>query len=289
MRIISTFKDYYDGVGGPNTKEDTPVYRRETSRIDFRQYRPGGYRIGAKDVGRLTEEAEVLGVALDMLIEAPRADQAVGILSSLTLNPVVVILCGKIHLFYVKNMLRTAESGIAFRDVPHLISSIEDDTIWSKSDWYMYGSVQAGRIKRSIAAIAEKDAVLGDTRWAGPKQYAFSQKGWDAFQDKYKDKLNLGMASHLLFNKSPVLAIYNFVTNSGTYRVEINPALRAFDFAKIVDPFQCYQEIDMCLGSALAQQLDPIPERTPDLIRDAHGFDKDSFRNTKPDRRKRKQ
>ena len=289
MRIISTFKDYYDGIGGPNTKEDTPVYRREKSHFDFRQYRPGGYRIGIKSVGRLTEEAGVLGAALDMLIEAPRADQAVGILSSLTLNPVVVILCGKIHLFYVKNMLRTAENGTAFRDVPHLIAAIQDDTIWSRSDWYMYGSVQASKIKKSIASIAEKDAILGDIRWAGPKQYAFSQKGWDAFQAKYADTLNLGAAPHLFFEKAPILVLYNFVTDVGSYRVELNPALRAFDFAKIVDPFQCYQEIDMCLGSALAQQLDPVPERTPDLIRDAHGFDKDSFRNTKPDRRKRKQ
>jgi hypothetical protein len=38
----------------------------------------------------------------------------------------------------------------------------------------------------------------------------------------------------------------------------------------------------------MALQRDLVPARTDELIRDAHGFDNRSFRNTKPDRRSRK-
>lgn len=73
-------------------------------------------------------------------------------------------------------------------------------------------------------------------------------------------------------------------------RVTVNPNIRdTFPLLMAtLPPHQAYSEIDMFLGSALVSQHDPVPERTQDLIRDAHGFDTTSFRKG-ADTRKRKQ
>ncbi len=84
---------------------------------------------------------------------------------------------------------------------------------------------------------------------------------------------------------SPVIA--RIYTGRNTY-LHVNPQLNKLDFAKHVDPYTAYQELDMFLGGPLAKNNDP-PQEISDEIRAAkHGFDKRSFKTDKGVKPKRK-
>lgn len=65
----------------------------------------------------------------------------------------------------------------------------------------------------------------------------------------------------------------------GTYsQIKTNARLADVDFAKVYDPFQMYQKIEMFLANELAQEKNP-PIKIEDKYKiQAHGFDKWSFR-----------
>jgi len=60
--------------------------------------------------------------------------------------------------------------------------------------------------------------------------------------------------------------------------VLVNPALKPFEFFRVFDAWQAYQELDMYLGSLAAPDTKPpVQVSDPDRIKQ-HGFDKQSFR-----------
>ncbi len=56
--------------------------------------------------------------------------------------------------------------------------------------------------------------------------------------------------------------------------------LKTIGFARVVDPWQAYQQIDMWLGSQLAKEEDNMVQLSDNELIAKHGFDKVSFRNT---------
>lgn len=78
-------------------------------------------------------------------------------------------------------------------------------------------------------------------------------------------------------NKTPVI-LYRPSSTTIHYCKELNPRLNVWGFQKVFDPYTAYQELDMYLSNQLADQQDPVPQRTQELIRDAHGFDDWSFK-----------
>jgi len=74
-------------------------------------------------------------------------------------------------------------------------------------------------------------------------------------------------------------------------RIYVNPCLKDFSFAKHVDPYQAYQELDMFLGSVLADNAPPPLEISDEDRMAMKGFDKTSFRASpgyKPNRKARR-
>ena len=59
-----------------------------------------------------------------------------------------------------------------------------------------------------------------------------------------------------------------------------NPSLTRMG-QHIMEASQLYQRLDQYFNSDAARQVDPVPERTNELIRDAHGFDDRSFKHRK--------
>ncbi len=57
-----------------------------------------------------------------------------------------------------------------------------------------------------------------------------------------------------------------------------NPELKQYHFAKMVDPFTAYQEIEMFLGGVLGSGNPPMVEIDDKHIAEGKGFDKMSFR-----------
>lgn len=78
-----------------------------------------------------------------------------------------------------------------------------------------------------------------------------------------------------IVNRSPIVAL-----NSGNGAIW-NPRLRDYNFARIISPYEAFQEIEMFIGN-LAVPEKPIPPRTDIEKLQSHGFDKkESFRKGK--------
>lgn len=67
----------------------------------------------------------------------------------------------------------------------------------------------------------------------------------------------------------------------GNYRANIqyNPVLKDLGFAHVLDPFTCFQELEMFMGSVKTSQLDKLPEVADKYKIVEHGFNEKSFRS----------
>jgi len=57
----------------------------------------------------------------------------------------------------------------------------------------------------------------------------------------------------------------------------VNPLLRPYNFASVVDPATAYQELDMFIGNTLTVRESADRVRSSEEVRDAHGFGTESF------------
>ena len=95
---------------------------------------------------------------------------------------------------------------------------------------------------------------------------------WARFLDSAR--LDVGDAPFLAFNAPAVVVTDTFV--------EVNPRLRDWGFASRVDPYRAWQDLSVYLGNTLAANRTPPPRPIDDTLKaHAHGFDRQSFRNTK--------
>ena len=107
--------------------------------------------------------------------------------------------------------------------------------------------------------------------------------GWEKWLKDYAEKMVLPDKVFREAN-SPIV-----VNNYHAGKLIINPCLKDYDFAQMVDPYTAFQEIDMFLGNNMVDQVDPRVNRTNEEIRDSKGMDKWSFRTPSPGNKSRKQ
>ena len=69
-------------------------------------------------------------------------------------------------------------------------------------------------------------------------------------------------------------------------RVVVNPALKPLSFASQVDPYTAWQDISTFLGNNLVKNVSTPRPVSDELKRDAHGFDRQSFKKAKAPRKK---
>ncbi len=97
-----------------------------------------------------------------------------------------------------------------------------------------------------------------------------------------------------LYFKTPIFIIHNEpvweIKKQIYYEIIINPFLKKYNLQKIEDynPQQMYQKIEQFLTNELAQSLDKPDNISDKLKRDAHGFDKWSFKKHKHQRKGKK-
>lgn len=105
----------------------------------------------------------------------------------------------------------------------------------------------------------------GTTRAALSKFYKSSP--FIEFFDKYKVPI-------FIVHNTQQMDSYNKVM------VELNPCLRPYDFARILPPYQAYQQLYMYLSNQ-ARPEKPIPRLDDRTMSEIKGFDKYSFRKCK--------
>jgi hypothetical protein len=269
MRIVSNFKDYYDGLQDP---EDTLVWRR--------------FMKGHGEIPKVLKSA---WQTMPMPGTTDRSFNGY-------LNRYIIAFCGRyypIYKFFMHaNYSEYSDSGIEscpadgfYTNPTDLVRAIE--ALPEKSHSKSYDE-RVRDLKKRFAP--RKKRKYDEYEWGETRGYRkltttlfWSKAGWDRWQLKHKNNT----ISDDVFREldAPAFVIWCEKYDKG-FEIRCNPCLNEYGFAKILDPYQAYQELDMYLGNQLAKQEDPVPHRTQELIRDAHGFDDKSFKQIQPGMKK---
>jgi len=248
LRLISKFRDYYDGaVGGVPDPLLTYVRKTVEHSISLSSFDLRGY--GERKSEPL---AEVISGAYKLLESAP------GVHSGHRVKPTVIGFCGKAYVVYLaatggathpweaylnpEEVLNAALSQVADRSI--------EDPIMLKSG-----------IENSLA----KDGV-NNRWWGSDSDYGFNDAGWAAWTEATNFDLGDDVFREL---DAPVFSIGVW---GGELLLETNPVLKHLGFARLVDPWTAYQELSMYLGSNMVVQVDPNANITDaDRAQATHG------------------
>ena len=108
-----------------------------------------------------------------------------------------------------------------------------------------------------------------DKRITQAREWIFNESKFEKFFDEYQTPVFIVLCHD--WQKRALL--------------KINPQLSKYSFFKIFPPAQAYQELEMYYGTQLVSELDPAQITDSEVLRDAKGFDKYSFKH--PWRKKR--
>jgi len=120
------------------------------------------------------------------------------------------------------------------------------------------------------------------------------QRDFDSYFNGYKSKgqtpiQTLNNSNKWIlswFEKYPIFVAEYRPDNTVESRITYNAQLKSFEFYRIFDPYQAYQEIAMWLSN-IAVPIKPMPEIPDKIMLEVKGFDKFSFRKD-PSSKKRK-
>ena len=277
MRVIGG-KDYYDCIGAGGDP-DGPVYNRVTKSVCFDVFHPGA--------GPLTDIAATLGPALTAFLMMPISMRQTSSQTPPGVERMVVLFCGKLYGYY-RYKLWFSNKYVTFR-TPEEYYKIATANKAQRP----YRDVFSREIEEFRDLVDSRPTIRYSSSSRNHHSdgvdmfLPFNKHGWAAWSARFEG-MKISDDVNRSFDFSPIILINLFEGNRDVLQLTQNPNLGNCGFASILDPASAYQELDMFLGNNLARQPDPIPARTDELIRDAHGFDHTSFKSG-ADKRKRKQ
>jgi len=276
MRIISKFQDYYDGVQAYGMDKEHTYVRHSRTLKEFKE-------ITGKSGGPLKAIHSHKAPSCPNF-EASYSPRGVG-----NYHRHLIAFCGKLYIIYeIDHQF--------YKSIPAFFKAVDTGTSVRKFGIDIHSKREQLKKHRKFVAKARaqdaKDkAAVKKVRWGSDEyRYRTSELGWEKWLENNRDKLKVPDQVHLDWN-APVIVI-GHIPGKWSRRKEgcvLNPCLKDLGFQKLVDPFTAYQELDMYLGNNMANQMDPTTTRTQEDIRDSKGFDKWSFKNPSPGRKKRKQ
>jgi len=251
MRIISPFRDYYDGLAS-HDKADKPVYVRKPRELEIK---------------------DVPGFPLGFKMPVPAWDRFI---SRFCLG-----VCGKAFIGY-------RSEWKVYWTYPDVIDDVEALTFYP-DDSHAIVPHYTQHQRRALREKVRK--MTGGRRWERGREkvwgdnFRFSQKGWDAWLESRPDELLLGDKPFLAAD-SPLLYWYGHPDYKKRDVVIVNPDLSSLQLTGVLPVTTLAQEIEMYLGNQLAKQMDPTTTRTQEDVRDSKGFDKRSFKSRAPSEKK---
>jgi len=128
-------------------------------------------------------------------------------------------------------------------------------------------------------SLGEVDVVLANRLsskdFKGWMDISYSYSRRKKLDQFFKECESIRDINTFIINRCPIVAL-----NSGKGAIW-NPRLRDYNFARVVGPYEAFQEIEMFIGN-LAIPEKPVPPRTDIEKIESHGFDKKiSFRKGK--------
>lgn len=274
MRLISSFHDYYDGVGRGDL-ERTPIYERTDLSVQIRRAPSPAERFGRGPKDVPSADWTAWEPWASWLLEAPWLPGSIGRILQQDMylpqrksmirfyreTPAVIFFTGQAHVGWVLLQGTYLEARPCWASFPDILPKLIDAV----------GSAQQRALKAVVHAEEARGSLITHT-WTERNYQA-----WLSSQPR-TDLSEL----HRRF-RAPVLCLQK----DGPFYVQarVNPRLTDYGFQSVIPPAQAWQAIDQYLGNEMAQQVDPAP-LSDDLRRDAHGFDVWSFKNPDPPKRK---
>lgn len=254
MRIISSFRDYYDGLAS-HDKDDKPVFVRKT-REEKTEEVPGFPR----------------GTAL-----MPYPPTALNeYLSRFCLG-----VCGQTFVGY-----RT--DWKVYWSIPEVLEDVERLTFVPPQatlgdDFQFTDRTRAARLafRETVRRVTKDNPKSKNKAKTWRNTFRFSLAGWEAYM---KERRTDPKDTAFLSADAPLL--YWVDRNVARESVVVNPNLTELGLTGVMDVYTISQEIEMYLGSQLAKQEDPNHARTNEGVIHSHGFDDKSFRAVAPSEKK---
>lgn len=300
MKLVSSFKDFYDILAGVDT-DPTPLFVRETQPIPVRHNDKQAHA----DLEPFWSWATA-ATAPGLAGWDDRGPWAVYV------DHVWLAFCGKGYHFYkfldrLYRLPSELEAAMRAADARDLMSQHHSEFKTFGAMWDNIHKRAAEKTllnKRYNAATRqwshlEPPTDEGYERWGKgvidlPAElfrkvnapYFVLGRRWpnhvthmdarvrDAFAARYPD---FGLDKHYI-NYYSVAHEFDFVT--------LLPDLKALGLHRLWDPYETWQAVEGYLGNEMARQFDPASARTDELARDYHGFDEWSFKNRAPGERK---
>ncbi|MBC8738519.1 hypothetical protein F6X40_17235 [Paraburkholderia sp. UCT31] len=228
MRILSKFRDYYDG-GLSHGHDDSISFFRETAL----------FCDGAEGADKLPEYASFLAHLPASWTVYRRGIEEV------VLRPFIVAFCGKMY------------------------PGIEG---WTRAASGAYGTAFIYRPDELSAFMKNHD--LAGAQADGDEKRSKTQGLFFAFLDK---GVSSSLTDFFVGRREAVVVAHHYGSGSAQ-AVTLNAQLKSFEFFRVLDPFQAFQELSMFFGNILAPESRPMVS-IEDKYRIAQaGFDKRSFR-----------
>lgn len=251
MRIVSKYRDYYDGVGRYDPGARLWVRKTEVITVDRNRL----WEVGA--------------AALDALASIPVPPWQLGDACERTL----LCFCGRGY-----GALAVAGATIEEGLTPDRILEFIEGPEANRAE-------QAHRLVDGLRA--QKPTVwdpypFNPVGWGAWRE---QHDGLDIGAALHREVDTPVFALRLVGSR------YWFKRGRWSPEIVRNPSLRGYAMAARVDPYTAWQEIDMFLGHELARQDDPADAMSDELKRHAKGFDDRSFKRrpgTHPNRKAKK-
>lgn len=265
MRIISKFVDYYDNVQGLGIDSED-VYLREANSIKHNDIKQP--------------------ILHDTLLNCPHTtpwerDANNTQVEAYRFNPMIVGFCGKHQLVFRFN---DRKGNV------HWLYSEEDVADFIATDPCNVGfkSLQKSYLPHKLPKWQRR--FTRKRNWGSLFRSDFTQ---ETVAEAFDEVAKINVDEVFRSTMSPIFLVHfsNFSTfgiNTKEIEVEYNVKLDNLEYQRIVDPYTAFQEIAMYRSGVLGTGEPNMVTISDEHKRDAHGFDKRSFKTDSPGKKRKR-
>jgi len=267
MRIISSFRDYYDGVVAHGSDREL-CYVRETRELEPKDTKT--FSTLHKAIEELYGE---MNVGFEKTYKSGNFKRRTHTgLHTDYFDEAIIGFCGKLYpAFLLLNEWLTHPAQF-----PGVLEKLHTEV-----------TAPDGSKSRSISDECYRDfkKQFEAKRQVTKKEYVFRRsvhKFTREWFEEFVARHGAGKQASLDFFfelNAPVFVWLPQNRNNTPEKIVVNPCLKDYRFQSLVDPFTAWQELSMFLGGVLQRPENRMVAISDEIRRDKKGFDDRSFKN----------